>query len=188
LSFDARVLGLVDGYTNTAAALQLFLDAPDDTLQPSDTDTNADSIARLDFPISKVSSNWQSYSFLLSKGAFGSGSKANFEAAYNKINALRTQWQIENATAPEWGYDADNTLVIDNFKLERLYADASGPTISAARNGDNLVLTWATPASGTVKLQAATSVTGPYTDVPNATSGYATPLTGQAKFFRLVQQ
>ncbi len=189
LSFDARVLGLAEDYTNSAAVLQLFLDAPDDTLQPPDENTDADGLVRLDFPITQVSSNWQNYTFILNKGGVGSGNKTNFQAAFDKISALRTQWQIENATAPNWGFDADNTLVIDNFKLERLYPDASGPTISVARDANNLVLTWSGAASGTtLKLQSAADVAGPYTEVPNATSGYSTPMTGKARFFRLVQE
>jgi len=42
-------------------------------------------------------------------------------------------------------------------------------------------LTWA----GCGTLQSATAVTGPWTDVPGATSPYIAPIVGTAKFFRL---
>jgi hypothetical protein len=51
---------------------------------------------------------------------------------------------------------------------------------SVARQGDNLVLTW---ASGT--LESADIVIGPWTAVPNATSPITFPFTGTAKFYRL---
>jgi hypothetical protein len=184
VTFDARVLGLAEERTNSAAVLQLFLDSPDDTFQPADEDTNADAIVRLDIPISKIGPEWQTYSAVLSKASAGSGSKDNFTNHFAAISDLRTQWQIENAgSMTDWGFDPENTLVIDNFKLERLYTGLSA--ITPVINGSNLVLNW--NASAPVKLQAATSVEGPYTEIAGATSGYSTPLTGQYRFFRLAQ-
>jgi hypothetical protein len=53
--------------------------------------------------------------------------------------------------------------------------------ITITRNPGSVTLTW----QGTATLQAADVVTGPYTDVPGATSGYTENTTGAARFFRL---
>jgi hypothetical protein len=186
VSFEARVQGLAEGRTNTATVLQLHIDSADDTLQPADENTDADSLVRLDFPIAKVGTNWQTYTFTLNKGTAGTGSKDNFITYHTNITALRTQWQIENiASQAEWGFDAENSFIIDNFKLERLVTGLGG--ITAVRNGDNLVLTWAGPTDGSVKLQSSATVEGPYSDVAGASSGYSTPLTSGQRFFRLTQ-
>lgn len=60
---------------------------------------------------------------------------------------------------------------------------AAPTTISIARSGNNLILTW--PA-GT--LQQSTSVNGTYDDIPTATSPYTTAITGPQKFFRVKVQ
>jgi uncharacterized repeat protein (TIGR03803 family) len=50
-------------------------------------------------------------------------------------------------------------------------------------NALNLVLTWANPA---FFLQTASSITGPWTTIPGATSPYSVSVTSPAQFFRLV--
>lgn len=184
VTFDARVSGLAADTESSAGVLQLFLDTPDDTLAPADENTDADNIIRVDFPISRATPEWQTYSYVFSKGNVGGGSEENFNSLHGLISGLRTQWQIENASSiTDWGYDMDNTLVIDNFKLERLYTGIA--EINATRSGDEVALTWSGPE--TVTLQEAATVEGPYADVAGATSGYTTQMTGEARFFRLVQ-
>jgi hypothetical protein len=184
ISFDARVEGLAPEKTETTTVLQLFLDVPDDSLLPADENTDADQLLRLDFQITGVYTNFEHRTFLLSSGSAGNGtSKTNFANFHSVINGLRTQWQIENAASVnDWGYDADNALVIDNVKLERLQASTTTPPLSIQTGSNGLTLIW----TGTSKLQSATSVTGPFTDVQNASSPYNTPVTGDARFFRLV--
>ena len=75
----------------------------------------------LDFAV-PAETNWQTTSYLLNQGSAGVGSKANFAAYFNRINDISTQWQIENAASADWGLDNDNVLIIDNFKIERVYA------------------------------------------------------------------
>jgi hypothetical protein len=181
-SVDARVEGLNPEKFDTTGVLQIFLDTPDDTLQPADENTDNDGILRLDFQLAGLETNWQTMTFTLAKGNVGSGSKDNFIAHYNKINGFRTQWQVENAASvADWNYDADNALVIDNFKLERIYTGAPAAAISLA-NGE-VTITW----SGQARLQSASSLEGPYTDVAGATSPYKASPTGNARFFRTVQ-
>ena len=191
VSFDARVQGLAPERTSgTSALLQLFADTPDDTIQPADANTDGDVLVHLNFPIAQVNTDWQTYSFLLSKGSVGAGSKELFAQHLAAITGFRTQWQIENATSlNDWGYDSENTLIIDNFKLERMYpVDGAGPQLNAAYNNGELVLTWNTPPDTAIKLQSSATVDGEYTEVVGATSGHTVDTTGTTRFFRLVQE
>lgn len=190
ITFDARIEGLApERTTGTSALLQFFLDAPDDTVQPVDENTDNDLLVQLNFPIPLLSVEWQTYSFLLSKGNLGGGTKERFAELLSAINGLRTQWQLENATDfAVWGYDADNTLVIDNFKLERLIPVASEPTLNLAQEGNQLVLSWIAPDGSNIRLQSAETLGGEWSDVTDATSGYTVETTGSSRFFRLVQE
>jgi hypothetical protein len=60
---------------------------------------------------------------------------------------------------------------------------ACGPGLNIAQSGNQAVLTWSDP---TYSLQRATAVTGPYTTVAGAVSGFTTPITGNS-FFRLTK-
>lgn len=185
VSFEARVEGLTPDKLTTVATLQLFFDAPDDTLLPADDNTDNDSLARLDFSLAGVETNWQTFTFTLNSASVGGGSKTNLQAFYSKINGFRTQWQIENAaSAGDWSYDADNSLIIDNFKLARTQVGC--PPVILTTVGNTLKLTWDNPSSGTVKLQSATSLAGPWNEVAGASSGYTTPAVGTQSFFRTV--
>jgi hypothetical protein len=185
LSFDARALGLAPDQTQATAALQMFLRGPDDTIQPSDTDTNLDLIVQLNFPLTGLNPDWQNFTYTLNQGAIAGGSKTNFTAWFNKISQLQTQWQIESAASEAtWGFDSNNALAIDNFKLERI---ATGcPPLTINKQGAQLVMTWSAPSSGTAKLQSGTSVNGPFTDVSGAASPYTVPSSGALKFYRTV--
>jgi len=185
LSFDAKVEGLAPDKLTTSCALQLFFDAPDDTLLPADDNTDNDSLARLDYSVSGLETNWQSYTFTLSQASVGGGAKTNLQAFFNKIMGFRIQWQIENAaSAGDWSYDADNVLVVDNFKLACVQVGC--PPLTLTPNGNALTVTWNPPSSGTVKLQSAPILSGPWSDVPGATSPYAAQPTKGQEFFRTI--
>lgn len=184
ITFSSRVYGLATDTTETTLRLQLFIRAPDDTLQPADANTGEDDLIRLDFNV-PASTNWTTTSYLLSAGSVGGGSKANLTNHLSKVVDWRPQWQIENpASQAAWGYDDDNMLVIDDVKLERLVPAAPRPTIT--RQGSEIEIRWTAPEGGTVKLQSATSLSGTYTDVPNASNPYRTQITGDQRFFRTV--
>jgi hypothetical protein len=55
------------------------------------------------------------------------------------------------------------------------------PRLTIVRNGGVLILTWPAPFI----LQSATTVNGPYRDVPGAVSPYSVPMTAPQQFFRL---
>jgi uncharacterized repeat protein (TIGR03803 family) len=63
------------------------------------------------------------------------------------------------------------------------------PTLTIARSGTNILLTWPANAAGFdytgLSLQAAPSITGPYTNIPGAASPYTTPASGAHQFYRL---
>ena len=184
---DVRMEGINLGNpdkTNTTCAMQLFLDAPDDTLQPPDANTDPDLMVRLDFPIT-AGTNVEHLSFLLKSGTPGAGAKANFTSHYNTIVGLRTQWQIENANSgADWEFDANNALVVDNLKLDRIYPAC--PPLTITRSGNDVVLSWGTlNAVGYAKVQRAANLTGPYLDVPGATNSPVTlPAASASGYFR----
>ena len=55
------------------------------------------------------------------------------------------------------------------------------PTLYFTKDGTNLILNW----SGSFFLQSATNVTGPYSDVSDATNPYTNSISGGQLFFRL---
>ena len=66
----------------------------------------------------------------------------------------------------------------NSLKAYRAVTVQPPPTLSIARDGNDIILTF----SGT--LQQADNVTGPYTDVPGATSPYRVTISPGAKFYR----
>ncbi len=184
LTFDARAEGLAPDRLTGTVALQFFVSAPDDTLQPADEDLNDDLLVQLDFGF-PLSAEWQTFSITLNKGGAGSGSKDNFKTYYNKIVDVHPQWQIDNAASQAiWDYDTENTVVIDNIKLERV--DIGCPPLTITPNGSKVVLTWAAPSTGTVKLQSSSNADGDYADVQDASSGYESPIADAPQYYRTV--
>jgi hypothetical protein len=184
VSFDAKVEGLAaDKLFTGGCLLQLSINAPDDTLQPPDSDTSNDQLISLNFGIPDLATNWQHVTFLLSKGSVQSGSKANFTNYFSKIIEITFQTQIENAASEaDWAFDADNVFLLDNLKIERMYVGC--PPLTVTLNGNTPTVTWAPPSTGTVKLLSASDIHGPWAEVIGATSPYTPASTGAAVFFR----
>jgi len=168
LTFDSRAEGLDPARDQTTCRLQFFMDIVGNNM-------------RLDFDV-PAGSNWVTTSYLLNSGSAGLGSKASF-ATNHAVTEVRIQSQIENANSgADWGFDADNTLVLDNIRLERI-VQATAP-LSVVRSGNNIIVTWTQPGTGSAKLQSAASISGPWSDVTNATSPYSSPVGNAPKFFR----
>jgi Bacterial Ig domain len=82
------------------------------------------------------------------------------------------------------------TMTVDDVKVGLSFADVVSGTItppspiplSIAFSGGSVTLSWTNSA---FKLQSATSVAGPYSDVLGAASPYTTSTTGTEKYFRL---
>jgi hypothetical protein len=186
ITFQAKARGMVS--STATGVLQVFFDSPDDTLDPPDANTDADLLVRLDFQVGGLTTEFQTYSMTLDRGASGgSGSKDNFAQHFSAITAMRTQWQIENATAENvWGFDDDNAFIIDNVLVERIYV-GTPPTAPMEINvsGGAVSINWG-GANGQV-LQSATSITGPWTNVDAAANPYIVqPAPGETRFFRTV--
>ncbi len=184
LTFSARAKGLLDGENgSTEIIMQFYFNAPDDTLSPADADTNFDTLLRLNVPVGGIKTNWQTLTATLNSGAVDGGSLANFETYLGQISEVSFQIQIQNPHVQAvWGTDADNQILVDNFKLERLVT--ATPPLQAQAIGANLVVSWAQPATGTAKLQSSTTVNGNYADVPGASSPYTNAISGAPKYFR----
>ena len=79
------------------------------------------------------------------------------------------------------GSSADGTVFSVSFR----------PKLTIVRSGTNVILSWPTNVAGFdytgYRLQVAPAITGPYADVPAATSPYASPISRQQQFFRLSQ-
>ncbi len=60
------------------------------------------------------------------------------------------------------------------------------PALTITRNAGNVSVSWA-PAAAGQQLQSAPAVTGPWTEVSNATNPYSTATSGAATFYRVVK-
>jgi len=77
-------------------------------------------------------------------------------------------------------------LRVEFLQSNSLPAGSAGPTLQITRNGNALTISWATAAAGQ-RLQSATSVEGPYTDIAGAANPYSTTAAGTRMFFRVAQ-
>lgn len=183
IRFDARVEGLAEGQENTPVTVQLYFRAPDDTIEPPDADTEADVLLRHNIEVSGISSNWVTFTKSLKDGAVNAGSLANFKTYLSKINGIDFQLQILNSqNTTLWGADADNQIVIDNFRLERLVTGT--PPLTVQSFGDKVVVFWAMPDTGSVKLLKGSSITAVDTEVVGATSPYTNAVSAGPLYFR----
>ena len=95
--------------------------------------------------------------------------------AYHRFDAFAIRPNSQETTAFDFQFL--------EFKVEVLDAPVVQPIpLQFARQGNNLVLSWPDPR---FVLQAATSVTGPYTNVPSATSPYTHTIGSGSLYFRL---
>lgn len=182
-NFKARAEGLAEAQETTTVIVQMSFNAPDDTLQPPDADTNRDLLVRLNLTVSGVSSNWQTFVLSLKDASVDAGSMANFQAHHAKVDEIQWQLQIQNPhQANIWGTDANNKIVVDDFKFERLVTGLSPLTVG--QEGADIVIRWDPPTTGTVKLLSGDTPSNVNTEVPGSPNPYRTPATGGPKYFR----
>ena len=76
----------------------------------------------------------------------------------------------------------DNHWVDDVMIALNTQSDVA-PTLRITRSGANVVITW----TGGGTLQTTAALPGTWSDVAGAVSGYSTPATGAARYFRVRQ-
>lgn len=189
ITFDARVEGLNDasGRTETTGMIQIHFDVADG----ADEDTNPDGIGRLDFNTPGITTQFKTFTYTFNRGTVNDTTREALAAALASVVQMRLQVQIENATdVTTWDLDENNFLIVDNVKIERLYPEGTGNggpgDLSYAKEGNELVLTWTAPTSGTTNLQAAGVPEGPYTNVTTTGNTHRVALEGTQRYFRLV--
>ncbi|MDB6039062.1 MAG: Endoglucanase, partial [Verrucomicrobiales bacterium] len=106
------------------------------------------------------------------------GTNTTFVAGTNSIDFV-----VENVDAV--GYTGLKMEILQSNVLPA-GSTGTGATLHITRNGTSLSISWTGTAAGQ-KLQSATDIQGPWTDVPNATNPYSTTAVGTKMFFRVAQ-
>jgi hypothetical protein len=142
-----------------------------------------------------LSTNWQSFEFdggtNLEVATWLTGAQSLFNQDVSQVNKMEVQISVPGSPniATLFGYDTNNTVDIDNIKVDELVPGLAPLTI--IHTNTNAMVVWANPATGgAAQLQSATNVTGPYLNVAGATSAtaspYAVPSGTNQQFFRNV--
>jgi len=188
--WTAAAGGMLDGVTTAPANASIQFLVPPGTLTPS----NAASALVLELaPNVTLSSNFTSFVFdgaALPIGIYNGGSQAMFDQYVSQVNLVQVQAQFNGSPdiGTVFGYDADNTMTMDNIKVVEL-AQGIAPLSIVHTNGQIKVY-WSDPinSDGTAKLQSSAAVAGPYVDVAGAASGaaspYIVPAGSSQRFFR----
>ncbi len=174
----AKAGGFIGANTNVGAVMDLQFLAPDGTLSAS----NGQPDVVLDLaPTLSLTTNWQSFVFDGSGmpiGIYNGGSQALFDQYLAQVNQIQVQVQANGSPnlGTVFGYDADNTVDIDNIKVVELVP--ATPPLTAIKTNNQVEVFWTDPSTGgTAELQSSTNVAGPYLDVPGASSSAASPYT-----------
>lgn len=192
LYVSAKAGGFLPGITNGPGAVSVQFLAPDGTTGAPDG--NPDVVLELE-PSVTLTSNFQAFVFdggAMPSVPYNGGSLALFDQYISKVYAVNVLVQAigdTGATPTVWGYDADNTVTIDNIRLVEVVPGL--PPVSVLKTNGQTQVYWTDPGTGgTAQLQSSTNVAGPYLNVSGAASGTASPYTvppGQkAQFFRTI--
>jgi hypothetical protein len=191
-SFDAKVGNLPPGASpNVSAAADLLFAVPPGAESPA----NASEANVFDLnPTLTLTTNWQAFVFDGSAcpvGVNNGGSQALFNQYVSAVNQIQVQISTQGSPdiGAQFGYATNATIDIDNIKVVQLVPGA--PPVTVVKSNNQIEVFWTDPATGgTAQLQSATSVVGPYVDVPAAASGAASPYTVPAgsphQFFRTI--
>jgi hypothetical protein len=182
VNLQARAVGLADDQGSTPFIFQMYFNAPDGTLGGA-TNGNADTLLRLNATINNVKTNWQTFMVSLKDASVDSGSVADFQTYLSQISEISFQLQIQNPHDDTvWGLDANNMIIVDNVKLERLVT--GNPALQIQVIGNEAVVTWDPPSNGTAKLLSGSSPGSIDTEVVGATSPHTNAISGTPKYFR----
>jgi hypothetical protein len=106
------------------------------------------------------------------------GTNTTFVAGTNTIDFV-----VENVAAV--GYTGLR-VEIQQSNVLPAGSNPDGATLAITRNGNALSISWTGTAAGQ-KLQSATDINGPWSDVPGASNPYSATATGSKMFFRVAQ-
>lgn len=186
---SAKVGGGNAGVTNVPGVMDLLFRVPPGTLTPS----NSVEAVVFDLnPTMNFTTNWQSYVFNnMPIGVNNGGSQALFNQYVSQVNQLSVQIVPQGSpnVATLFGYDANNTVDIDNIKVVQLVTGL--PPVSVTNTAGQIKVYWTDPTTGGfAQLQSSTNVAGPYLNVSGETSGVDSPYTVPAgvvhQFFRTI--
>lgn len=183
--WTAKTGGLMTGFdsVNGNASIQFLV--PPGTLTPSNP---APAVVLELVPNITLTNDFQSFVFDGSSspiGIYNGGSQALFNQYVNQVNLVQVQAQYNGGPdiGTVFGYDNDNTMVVDNIKVVELVTGI--PPVSVVATNGQIKVYWADPYNvGTAKLQSSTNVAGPYVDVSGAASPYIVPSGSPQQFFR----
>ncbi|HNQ87063.1 MAG TPA: immunoglobulin domain-containing protein [Verrucomicrobiota bacterium] len=91
---------------------------------------------------------------------------------------------VYNAVDATWGINPMG-LRVDLVGYQVLDT-VQQPTMAVASQNGSITVTWS-PTDPAQELHSATSITGPWTKIEGATSGYSTPSTTGTRFFKVVK-
>jgi hypothetical protein len=186
---SAKVGGVSAGVTNVSGVMDLLFSVPPGTLTPS----NSTEAVVFDLnPTMTFTTNWQSYVFNnMPIGVNNGGSQALFNQYVSQVNQLSVQIVPQGSPniATLFGYDANNTVDIDNIKVVELVTGL--PPVSVTNTAGQINVYWVDPTTGgTAQLQSSANVAGPYLNVPGKGSGanspYTVPSGAAHQFFRTI--
>jgi hypothetical protein len=188
---SAKVGGVSAGVTNVPGVMDLIFRVPPGTLTPS----NAVETIVFDLnPTMTFTTNWQTYVFdnmPIGVNQSPPGSQAQFNQYVTNVDSIQVQVVPQGSpnAATQFGYDADNTIDIDNIKVVQLIPGLA--PISVTKTNSQVKIYWTDPPTGGyAALQSSTNVSGPYVNVVGAVSGAASPYVAPAgpahQFFRTI--
>ncbi len=85
--------------TKAGVTVQFYFNAPDNTLQPADSNTDRDMLIRLNYELTGISSNWQTFVCSFKDASVNAGTAADFQANYKAVDEIQYQLQINSATS-----------------------------------------------------------------------------------------
>jgi len=185
LYLAAKVGGTSAGVTSVPASVDINFFAP--------TNTDGQTVQIYDLTaIMTLSNTWQSFVFdgssNLTVASWLTGAQALFNQYYTNIVKMEVQITVPGNPniATAFGYDANNTVDMDNVKVVQRVPGL--PPLTIFQTGGQAQVIWTDPATGgTAQLQSATNVTGPYLNIAGAASATASPYNvpaGTNQFFR----
>jgi hypothetical protein len=168
--FSAKVGGTLAGVINVPGQIDLSFFIPDGTEVFDLTSTF------------ELSTNWQTYEFdggtNLQIATWLTSAQSMFNQYVSQVNKMELQISVPGSPniATQFGYDANNTVEIDNIKVVQL-VPGLGP-LSIVRTNSQTQVMWADPPTGgAAQLQSSLNVTGPFFNVAGATSATVSPYT-----------